>query len=64
MKIKFCPKCRETQIVAVAGSQIGLWECVSCGFRSPIFPEKEVGDVGKAKKSGKKSKKGGNKKKK
>ena len=45
MKIRFCPKCRSTDIVAVAGMQIGLFECVRCGFRSPIFPEKELEEV-------------------
>jgi len=42
MRIRFCPKCKGTNIVAVAGMQVGMWKCVDCGFRSPIFPEKEI----------------------
>ena len=42
MKIRFCPKCKGTNIVAVAGMQVGLFECVDCGFRSAIFPEREL----------------------
>ena len=41
MKIKFCPKCKGTDIIAVAGGKIGLFECVKCKFRSVIFPEIE-----------------------
>ena len=41
MKIKFCPKCRGTEIQLVIGGKIGLLECKKCGFRSAIFPEKE-----------------------
>ena len=41
MKIKFCPKCKGTNIVNVAGGQMGLSECVKCRFRSAIFPEIE-----------------------
>lgn len=39
---KFCPKCKEDKVVMVAGGKIGMWECVKCGWRSAIFPEKEV----------------------
>jgi len=42
MRIKFCPKCKGTTIVAVAGAQIGLFKCADCKFRSPMFPEKEI----------------------
>ncbi len=42
MKIRFCPKCKNTQIVDVAGGKIGLLECVKCKFRSVAFPEMEV----------------------
>lgn len=45
MKVRFCPKCKGTNIVAVAGGQLGLFECVKCGFRSPIFPEAEENDT-------------------
>ncbi len=41
MKIRFCPKCRGTNIISVAGGKIGLYECVDCKFRSVVFPEIE-----------------------
>ncbi len=41
MKIKFCPKCKGTNIMFVAGGKIGLSECKKCKFRSAIFPEIE-----------------------
>lgn len=41
MKTKFCPKCKGTKIIDVAGGKIGLSECVKCKFRSAIFPEIE-----------------------
>jgi len=40
--IRFCPKCKSTNITGVAGFKIGLFECVKCGFRSVIFPELEI----------------------
>ncbi len=42
MKAKFCPKCQNTDIVMVAGAEMGIWECKKCGFRGAIFPEKEM----------------------
>lgn len=42
IKIKFCPKCKETRIIPIAGGQIGIFECVNCKFQSAIFPEKEI----------------------
>jgi ribosomal protein L37AE/L43A len=42
MKIKFCPKCRKTDIVMVAGGNIGVWKCKKCGFQSAVFPSKEI----------------------
>jgi Zn ribbon nucleic-acid-binding protein len=41
MKFRFCPKCKGTNIINVAGGKIGLSECVKCKFRSTIFPEVE-----------------------
>ena len=41
MKIRFCPKCKGTRIINVAGGKIGLFECVKCRFRSVVFPEIE-----------------------
>tara|TARA_Y100000034_G_scaffold46620_1_gene57315 strand:+ start:293 stop:454 length:162 start_codon:yes stop_codon:yes gene_type:complete len=42
MKVKFCPKCKDNDLIMVAGGQMGMWECKKCGYRSSIFPEKEV----------------------
>ena len=42
MKVKFCPKCKNTDLAMVAGGEIGMWECKNCGFRGAIFPEKEI----------------------
>jgi predicted nucleic-acid-binding Zn-ribbon protein len=42
MKAKFCPKCKNTDIVLVAGGIAGMYECKKCGFRGAIFPEKEL----------------------
>jgi len=39
--VKFCPKCQNTDLIMVAGGEIGMWECKNCGFRGTIFPEKE-----------------------
>ena len=42
MRIKFCPKCRNTDLIMVAGGNIGLFECKKCRFRSSIFPERGI----------------------
>ena len=42
MRVKFCPKCKSKEIELFVGGKIGLWECKKCGFRSAIFPEKEI----------------------
>jgi len=42
VKIKFCPKCGNEDIVLVAGGNLGQYECKKCKFRGSIFPEKEV----------------------
>ena len=42
IRIRFCPKCKSTTIIPLAGGSLGLWRCVKCGFHSSIFPEKEV----------------------
>lgn len=42
MKIKFCPKCKERDLKMIAGGSVGLWQCKKCGFRSAIFPEREI----------------------
>ena len=52
MKLKFCPKCGDTDLIMVAGAEIGVWRCKICNFESSIFPEREI----KLKKSSKKKK--------
>jgi len=42
MKARFCPKCGSTELILIAGGELGLMECKKCGFRSEIFPEKEI----------------------
>ena len=42
MKIKFCPRCEETDLIMVAGAIVGMWECKKCRYRSSVFPEKEI----------------------
>ena len=50
MKVKFCPKCKNTDLVMVAGGNIGMWKCKKCGFRGSIFPELETKEKIKTKK--------------
>ncbi len=50
MKVKFCPKCKNKQVELVAGGGIGMYECLKCGFRGTIFPEKEINFKEKKKK--------------
>jgi len=40
MGAKFCPKCENENVIMVAGGEIGMWECIECGFRGSVFPEK------------------------
>ena len=54
MKIKFCPKCGDTDLILVAGAEIGVWRCKMCNFESSIFPEKEMKFKEKTKKGKKK----------
>ena len=42
MRMKFCPRCENTDLIMIAGAEIGVWRCKVCDFESPIFPEKEV----------------------
>lgn len=39
--IKFCPKCKNTEIIMIAGGISGIFECKKCKFRGSIFPERE-----------------------
>ncbi len=41
-KARFCPKCQNKDIILYAGGGIGLYQCKNCGFKSSIFPEKEI----------------------
>lgn len=50
MKVKFCPKCRGTELNLVAGGNIGMMECKKCGYTGSVFPEMEI-KKGKNKKS-------------
>ncbi|MFH1500986.1 MAG: hypothetical protein ABIE22_03510 [archaeon] len=50
MRIKFCPKCKDSDLVMVAGAHIGMWRCKKCGFTGAIFPEKEIEKPKKKKK--------------
>lgn len=54
MKVKFCPKCGDTDLIMVAGAGIGVWRCKICNFESSIFPEREIKFKEKTKKSKKK----------
>lgn len=40
MGAKVCPACGGFDVMMVAGGEIGMWECKSCGFRASVFPEK------------------------
>jgi Zn ribbon nucleic-acid-binding protein len=45
MRVKFCPKCHNTDIVLVAGGTVGMYECKKCGFTGAIFPEREINPI-------------------
>ena len=47
--VKFCPKCQSTQLIPLAGGQIGIFQCQNCKFSGSIFPEKQI-DVDKLEK--------------
>lgn len=49
MKVKFCPKCGNTDLAMVAGGNIGIWKCKKCKFQGSVFPEKEIGKIIKLK---------------
>ncbi|MEX0932946.1 MAG: hypothetical protein WDZ77_02505 [Candidatus Pacearchaeota archaeon] len=42
MKAKFCPRCENTDLIMVAGAEIGLLQCKVCDFESSLFPEREI----------------------
>lgn len=52
--IKFCPKCGSENIKLVAGGNVGMYECKSCGFRGSIFPEATENERSKIKNKSKK----------
>ncbi len=42
-KIKFCPICGSSDIMAVLGFKLGsIYECKKCGFRGALFPEQDL----------------------
>jgi len=43
-KIRFCPKCKKSNIVNVRGDSL-LFRCVDCGLEMAIFPEKDTNAV-------------------
>ena len=47
--IKFCPRCKSTEIEPFAGGVTGSWQCKNCKFLSSLFPEKIVELVDKEK---------------
>jgi transposase-like protein len=42
MKVRICPRCEDSEVFLVIGGEIGMFECKDCGFRSSIFPEREL----------------------
>jgi ribosomal protein L37AE/L43A len=44
MKVKICPKCKSSELIMVAGGEIGMYECKKCRFRGTLFPEIEVNE--------------------
>jgi uncharacterized metal-binding protein (TIGR02443 family) len=51
MKIRICPQCQQDEVMLVAGGSVGMYECKECGFRSSIFPEMEIEEVKRSRKS-------------
>ena len=41
LKIRFCPKCKSTEVNLFVGGITGKYKCKKCGYVG-IFPEKEV----------------------
>jgi DNA-directed RNA polymerase subunit M/transcription elongation factor TFIIS len=54
MKIRFCPKCKNTDIMLEAGGITGTMRCKECSYRGVLFPEREVNIKQNKKKKGKK----------
>ena len=50
MKIKFCPKWRNTDLIFEAGGISAIMKCKKCGFQSTLFPEMEIKKIRKRKK--------------
>jgi len=42
MKTKFCPRCENTDLIMLAGAEVGIWKCKICDFESSMFPEKNI----------------------
>ncbi len=41
-KVKFCPKCGNTDLVMAAGGVMGILRCKKCNYSGSVFPEKEI----------------------
>lgn len=42
LNIKFCPKCKSSNLVLAGGEISGLLQCKKCGFASLVFSEMTV----------------------
>ena len=42
VKIRFCPRCGETDLVMTAGGITGEWRCKKCNYVGSVFPEKAI----------------------
>jgi len=42
MKVRFCPKCQNADLIMVTGGEVGKWRCKNCGFEGSVFPEKQI----------------------
>ena len=42
MRVKFCPKCKNIDLILEAGGITGIMRCKKCGYYGAIFPEKEI----------------------
>lgn len=42
LNVKFCPNCGSRELRMIAAGEIGMRECLRCGYRGSIFPEKEI----------------------
>jgi len=45
MRVRFCPKCKGTEIGLLIGGITGQYQCQKCGLVLPAFPEKDIQDI-------------------